>query len=50
MERWWWWGSDWREGRVVARDWAASPADEPDVEQTERQVKSMGTILSTCKF
>ena len=36
--------------RGAARAWTAHPPDGTDVGQVERQVKSMGTILSTCRI
>lgn len=35
---------------MAARGWAAGPADEPDMGQMERQVKSVGAILFTCRI
>lgn len=37
-------------GGVAAGGWLAGPAAEPDVGQMERQVKSLGTVLSPCSF
>lgn len=35
---------------MASRGWAAGPADELKSGQMERQVESLGTCLSTCKF
>lgn len=43
-------GPNWREAGAVARGWVAGPAEEPDVGQVGRQVKSLGTVLCTCRF
>lgn len=43
-------GPNWREGGAVAGAWVAGPADGPDLGQMERQVKSPGTVPSTCSF